>query len=358
MPGLREVADGYVNAAVSKKTLKAKRTGARKYMVFARRAGLRTPEGSYICPKPATLVGFATLRGLKGDSLNTIKLHLRGAGQWFLWSCGRDPGLGPDGQLHPVLAACLRGIGKSTTMKRRPKEALTVDKLKLCLLYLDDLGLAEIDVRMYRAALLLAVFGLLRIGELTSPTQTTFDPRKNAQLMDIQFIYGVEPGAMGMQFHIKAAKTDTYNEGQDVKIMSTGVAGLCPVRAMQKWFRAFSPARARDDALFRDSKCRLLTRGMFVKVLRQVLSKAGFNPKLYSSHACRRGGCQTLAEAGMSEHAIKVHGRWKSDVYLVYLRLTDRAHRIAARRMARVGFLSEETSRRTAMRLMKRKLAK
>jgi integrase len=323
-------------------------------MIFARHAGLRNSAGEYPCPSTAELVGFASLRAMKGDSVSTVRRHLRGVGQWFLRSCDVDPRLGRDGLLKHTLAACLRGIGKMVPTKRRFKEALTVDKLRLCLSGIGDLGLNDVDMAMYRAALLVAVFGLLRIGELTSPTQRTFNPKEDMRRKDIEFMRGIGSAPIGMRYHIKAAKTDTKREGQTVHIMSTGVVDLCPVRALRRYMK-LTKHRQTKDALFRDSQGRLLTRGSFVKVLRRLLGIVGFDPKMYSSHSCRRGGCQSLAEAGLPEHAIKAHGRWKSDAYLVYLKLTDRAHRRAARSMARVGFLSEETRRNAMNRLRERK---
>ena len=45
----------------------------------------------------------------------------------------------------------------------------------------------------------------------------------------------------------------------------------------------------------------------------------GFHPHEIGSHSLRSGGAMTLHLAGISEHTIKIIGRWRSDAFLIYL---------------------------------------
>ena len=45
----------------------------------------------------------------------------------------------------------------------------------------------------------------------------------------------------------------------------------------------------------------------------------GFLPHEIGSHSLRSGGAMTLHLAGISEHTIKIIGRWRSDAFLIYL---------------------------------------
>ena len=45
----------------------------------------------------------------------------------------------------------------------------------------------------------------------------------------------------------------------------------------------------------------------------------GFYPHEIGSHSLRSGGAMTLHLAGISEHTIKIIGRWRSDAFLIYL---------------------------------------
>ena len=47
--------------------------------------------------------------------------------------------------------------------------------------------------------------------------------------------------------------------------------------------------------------------------------KLGFFPHEIGSHSLRSGGAMTLHLAGVSEHTIKIIGRWRSDAFLIYL---------------------------------------
>ena len=45
----------------------------------------------------------------------------------------------------------------------------------------------------------------------------------------------------------------------------------------------------------------------------------GLNPDAFSGHSLRRGGATALFLAGVSEHWIAIHGRWRSNAYKLYI---------------------------------------
>ena len=53
-----------------------------------------------------------------------------------------------------------------------------------------------------------------------------------------------------------------------------------------------------------------------------VACAAGVDPSPFSSHSLRIGGATAALAAGMSPLTIRVMGRWDSDVYRVYCRLS------------------------------------
>ena len=53
-----------------------------------------------------------------------------------------------------------------------------------------------------------------------------------------------------------------------------------------------------------------LSRGTFLTRLRQALDSAGLNPASYSGHSMRKGGAQSLFDAGVSTADIACAGRW------------------------------------------------
>ena len=55
--------------------------------------------------------------------------------------------------------------------------------------------------------------------------------------------------------------------------------------------------------------------------LREALSRAGFDPSLYSGHSFRFGAATTAAAAGIEDALIKTLGRWRSSAYSVYIKM-------------------------------------
>ena len=55
--------------------------------------------------------------------------------------------------------------------------------------------------------------------------------------------------------------------------------------------------------------------------VREALSKAGVNEKLYSGHSFRIGAATTAGQKGISSEKIQTLGRWESSAYLLYIRL-------------------------------------
>lgn len=59
----------------------------------------------------------------------------------------------------------------------------------------------------------------------------------------------------------------------------------------------------------------------FVALARNLLAKAGYKAKSYSGHSYRSGGATDLWDSHRCRPlTIKLHGRWKSDAYCLYIR--------------------------------------
>ena len=73
--------------------------------------------------------------------------------------------------------------------------------------------------------------------------------------------------------------------------------------------------------------------------LKRLCVRVGLNPNLYSGHSGRAGGATDLLNQNVPYAYIKLLGRWKSDIALIYYR--DKA---ATRRAVSVAFSSIATS--------------
>lgn len=82
----------------------------------------------------------------------------------------------------------------------------------------------------------------------------------------------------------------------------------------------------------------------FVALARQLLTKAGYPAKDYAGHSYRSGGATDLWRSNRCRPlTIKLHGRWKSDAYRLYIR--DNPRDTAAEVSAALAFFANASRR-------------
>ena len=175
-------------------------------------------------------------------------------------------------------------------------------------------GDANYDSVMLWAACSLCFFGFFRSGELTSPSENSFDPSVHLSFQDIAVDDKDNPTVL--RVHLRASKTDPFRTGVDVYVGKTGDE-LCPVTAMVNYL---SKRGGEDGPLFYYSSRKFLTRESLVTRIRAALGVSGLDASNYSGHSFRSGAATTALEAGISDATIQMLGRWKSDAYKRYIR--------------------------------------
>ena len=93
--------------------------------------------------------------------------------------------------------------------------------------------------------------------------------------------------------------------------------------------------------VFRAGAQSMVTRAEVTELVQAMVVAAGRDIDNVGTHAMRVGGAITLAAAGMSERAIKLAGRWRSEAYKVYIR--DNMADFTAITAALAGELSVDT---------------
>ena len=206
----------------------------------------------------------------------------------------------------------IRGIRRSQGAwhKRPPKAPITLAQIKFILGHIRRFGNHHNRV-MLSAAVLMAFFGLLRISEYTTESPHAHNPRFDLCINDIS----VNFARRILLVSIKASKTDPFREGMLVRLPATGHQ-LCPVTAMVR----FLAVRGQQHGpLFVFHNGKYLTRAHM-----SALLTACFPGVItISTHSFRRGGASALAASGVSQYAIQIMGRWRSDAFMQYIELPD-----------------------------------
>ena len=167
---------------------------------------------------------------------------------------------------------------------------------------------------MIWAASTLCFFGFMRAGELTIPSDESYDPTAHLSFADIAIDDPSQPTIM--EVCIKASKTDPFRQGVTVYVGRT-YNDICPIAAML----AYLAIRGETSGpLFYFQDKRPLTRDRFVVKVREALSSTGLNQEKYAGHSFRIGAATTAAQCGIPDSTIKLLGRWESSAYLLYVR--------------------------------------
>ena len=174
------------------------------------------------------------------------------------------------------------------------------------------------------ASFCLAFAGFLRIGEFTysqSDLNTEFDR------------WHITRGSVTlhkdhMELSLPSSKTDPFRRGVLLTIAAAD-DDACPVRSLRHLFERF-PTNSPSAPLFFTSSTQCFTRELVTDTLRAQLRRLGIDGH-YLGHSFRRGAATSARMAGLSEEEIMLLGRWKSDLWRLYVK-THPAYIIAVSR--------------------------
>ena len=178
-----------------------------------------------------------------------------------------------------------------------------------------ELSGSDPDVVMLWAACCVAFFGFLRVGELTVPSDSSYDPSVHLSQSDIAVDNPAAP--MVIRVSIKQSKTDPFRHGVNIFLGRTS-SDLCPVAALLNYLVARG---SNPGPLFQFKDGRVLTRQRFVRAVKEALQQAGVEQSKYNGHSLRIGAATTAAANGLEDSIIKTLGRWKSVAYLRYVQI-------------------------------------
>lgn len=221
-------------------------------------------------------------------------------------------------------------IAAETGNKPAKREPITAGVLALIQTQLDLNKLYDATIW---AAFTMGTFALLRLGEFTVPD--TYGRRAQPEEFEAIVLrwrhiewydeLGNRTVMRGGRFQklpreyrllLPASKTDPFRQSVTIRVFAPmavqALSNLAELRGANIKF---------NDPLFMDPAANNgpFSREQLLGALGTALENCGLNPDDYNGHSFRRGGAQTLAEAGISEDVIQIMGRWLSDAYKVYI---------------------------------------
>ena len=162
----------------------------------------------------------------------------------------------------------------------------------------------------------LAYFGLLRVSEFTTSLPNHFDPSTDLLLSDVALDNRASLSLA--QITLKQSKGDQFRKGAQIYLRRTSHA-VCPVHALVQYL-ARQGGTPGPLFLFSDNKS--LTKASFSAALNRALKGLQMDPSQFNTHSFRIGAATSAKQAGVSDSHLRVLGRWNSDVYLKYVRLS------------------------------------
>ena len=267
-------------------------------------------------PTEQTLILFAT-HIASYSSHSNVKLHLSAIKHQSIIQGHHIP-FREFEKLYLLLRGIKRAQGPSYSLPKRLP--ITPHLLKIIQHNLFNSSRLFEDKLMLWAAITTAFFGFLRISEYTTSRKTQFDPTTNQLFNDVTIRND------SAHLNLKTSKTDPFRHGVTVRIQANHTT-LCPINALRLYL-ANHPFPCGPLFVFRNGT--FLTRSDINKTLRDT-SDGAIN---ISSHSLRIGAASTAAAMGCPKYLIQSMGRWSSDCFRRYIRISETTLKKASRAIA------------------------
>lgn len=195
------------------------------------------------------------------------------------------------------------------------------------------------DVLNWRAALSTGFCGLLRAAEMALQRGETWDPELHLSRADVTF-HRTSAGVRYAVVMMRPVKNGRTMRGKSVPLILMGGGSLLdPVEALWR-LTTLDPVPEEQKAstpLFRlrtGARAASITVDQVCTQVKRLMALLGLDPARFGAHSLRIGGATAAAAAGVPPAVIRCCGRWNSDVFEVYTRLTQQT---AARMTCVIG---------------------
>ena len=186
---------------------------------------------------------------------------------------------------------------------------------------------------MWAAALQTAFCGLMRGAEFSLQDGEEFNPEIHLTRADLSFRMGSD-GLVYVVIMMRPAKGKPGARETVPLILGGGGSLVDAVAALQRMVE-LDPVAEEEKAvtpLFRRASGAAIRVPEVRAMVKVLMANIGLEPARFGAHSLRIGGATAALAAGVPASAIRVAGRWASDIYEIYTRCS----REAAARLAMV----------------------
>ena len=212
----------------------------------------------------------------------------------------------PDPTSSFIIQRLLAAITKVNT-RCDTRLPITITVLRQLVLSLGQTSLNTYIRFLLKAMFLVAFYGLMRIGEITT------DLKGQATLMIEHLTF--EQGRAILS--ISHFKHNSSSRPFQIVLSKQRDDTLCPLRALQSYMQMRGN---QAGPLFCFPGLQPVSRSFFINKLNFLLNFCGLSRNLYKSHSFRIGAASFYASLGLSDEQIRLLGRWKSTAFRKYIR--------------------------------------
>ena len=259
-------------------------------------------------------------------SYSTIKLYLCGIRFAYL-RAGLICPLTFNEQSKLRVTTVLKAIKRVQGQKRKPKRPITATTLRQMCSYLDKGYVSSYTDCLLKAVCVTAFFGFLKCSEF-STNNRNFDSSSDLCRGDLTF------HEKHAELYLRTSKTDPFRKGVVIRLFKINEdTKFCPYSTLKAFCvqrnAKFNLLCAPNEPLFLMEMGDALSRAFFIAHLHNLLNRLGLSTQGFSPHCFRVGTASSAWHARLENHLIKTLGRWSSDCYKRYIRISDTVIRAA-----------------------------
>ena len=177
--------------------------------------------------------------------------------------------------------------------------------------------------RMWRAALTFGMVVLARGCEFALTSGERFE--QSEHLVPADVVVFAREGARHARVRMRKRKDMRVLRGKQAEVFLAGGATgyFDAVAELEAWLEE-RRAQGISDArpLFCHADGSAITVTQVRDMVKAVMRAAGCDPRRYGAHSPRIGGATAALAAGVSPQLIRLMGRWSSDIYQIYCRMS------------------------------------